>query len=138
MREIYLSDLPGGLIEKEYHFDEKSGVELDQHIRKLEEQFPEAKIETKQDREGFTLVKVSQKREYKYNMEDILKFDPEKFQRKINETLEAILEEDNVADKIQNMSQDEMKQFMAGVIGGDYGEQHFDTTDIDGETKMRL
>ncbi len=54
--------------EKEYYFDEGVGVSLDEHIKKVKENYPGARIQTRRDREGFAIVKVSHMREYKYDL----------------------------------------------------------------------
>ena len=58
--------------EKEYYFDEGVGVSLNEHIAKLKKTYPTARIQTRRDREGFAIVKVSHKREYKYDLDAML------------------------------------------------------------------
>jgi len=42
MKEVALSENPDSLLEKEYHFDEKSGVSLKEHVSDLKSKLPEA------------------------------------------------------------------------------------------------
>ena len=80
------------LTEKEYHFDEGVGVSLDEHVKKLKATYPTAKVQTRRDRDGFAIVKISFKPEYKYNLDDILEADAETIQTRQAETLEAVLQ----------------------------------------------
>ena len=80
------------LTEKEYHFDEGVGVSLDEHVKKLKATYPTAKVQTRRDRDGFAIVKLSFKPEYKYNLDDILEADAETIQTRQAETLEAVLQ----------------------------------------------
>ena len=61
------------LMEKEYHFDEGVGVSLDMHIKDLKKKYPAAKVQSRRDRDGFAVIKISNKPNYKYNLENILK-----------------------------------------------------------------
>lgn len=69
MKMIKVMDSPERLFEKEYHFDEGLGQSLNEHIADLKQKFPEMKVETRRDRDGFAVVKTSYKREFKYNLD---------------------------------------------------------------------
>ena len=77
--------------EKEYHFDEGVGVSLDEHIADLKQRYPDARIQTRRDRDGFAVVKLSYRPEYKYDLDKILAFDSDQLKQHEAETLEAIL-----------------------------------------------
>lgn len=57
------------LNEREYYFDEGLGQSLNEHVKELQERHPDAKIETRRDRDGFSLVKVSSAPQYKYELD---------------------------------------------------------------------
>lgn len=61
--------------EKEYHFDEGVGVSLDQHVESLKDQYPKATVQTRRDRDGFAIIKLSFKPEYKYDIDQIMSLD---------------------------------------------------------------
>ena len=52
---------------------------------------PGARIQTRRDRDGYAIVKVSHKPEFKYDLDAILASDPESIELRKAETLEAIL-----------------------------------------------
>jgi len=79
------------IAEKEYHFDEGVGVSLDDHVKKMKRNYPTATVQTRRDRDGFAIVKLNFKPEYKYNLDDILEADPETIKMRQAETLEAVL-----------------------------------------------
>ena len=79
--------------EKEYHFDEGVGVSLTEHVTDLKARYPTAKVQTRRDRDGFAIVKLVFKPEYKYDLEEIMAYDPIKAQQQQAETLEALLKE---------------------------------------------
>lgn len=62
--------------EKEYYFDESVGVSLTAHVHQLKERYPQAQVQTRRDRDGFPIVKVSFKPEFKYDLDTILAYDP--------------------------------------------------------------
>jgi len=78
MKMIKVMDSPERIFEKEYHFDEGLGQSLNEHIADVKQKFPEMMVETRRDRDGFAIVKTSYKREFKYNLDQILDFDHEK------------------------------------------------------------
>ena len=84
-------DNPESLMEKEYHFDEGCGLSLSDHVNNLKAEYPNAKVETRRDRDGFAIVKISHEREFKYNLDQIIEFDQAKENEKAAETLEIIL-----------------------------------------------
>ena len=79
------------LAEKEYHFDESVGVSLRKHCRDLKARYPSATVQTRRDRDGFAIVKLSFKPEYKYDLDTILAATPQAVANQKAETLEAIL-----------------------------------------------
>ena len=86
------SQSPDMLREKEYHFDEGVGVSLADHVETLKSRYPQARVQTRRDRDGFAIVKISHEPEYKYNLEAMLDLaDPSYLKRFQAETLELIL-----------------------------------------------
>lgn len=81
------------LMEREYYFDEGLGKSLNDHISELKEQFPGITLQTRRDRDGYPLVKMSLKPTYKFNLDEILNADPKDIKRIQLETQEALLEE---------------------------------------------
>lgn len=78
-------------LEKEYHFDEGVGVSLKEHVTDLKKRYPGVLIETRRDKEGYAIVKISHKPEYKYDLDQILDFDTNELKQKQAETIEAVL-----------------------------------------------
>ena len=68
---------PEQLLEKEYHFDEGMGVSLADHMATLRKQYPNAQVLSRRDRDGYAIVKVSFKPEYKYDIETLTQFNKE-------------------------------------------------------------
>ena len=91
MSELKHGDSPHKKLEKEYHFDESVGVSLDSHIAQLKSDYPAARIQTRRDRDGYAIVKISHKPEFKYDLDAILAADPESIELRKAETLEAVL-----------------------------------------------
>ena len=51
------------------------------------------KVETRRDRDGFAIVKTSFKQEFKYDLDEILAYDPVKIKEKEMANLELLLEQ---------------------------------------------
>ena len=111
-------DNPEILMTKQYHFDEGCGVSLSEHILDLKQKFPEAKVETRRDRDGFAIVKISHEKEWKYDLDKIIEFDQVEEDRRSAETMEILLrnsiprdpaDTQSPADQLTNMmmNQDE-------------------------------
>lgn len=77
---------PHELHEREYYFDSGYGESLEDHVRKIQQLMPEAKVEVRQDGDGFHIVKTSFKKKYKYDLDLFLKGE----QRDAKETVDAI------------------------------------------------
>jgi len=84
-------DTPDKLFDKEYHFDEGMGQSLNEHVAELKENHPDMKVATRRDRDGFAIVKTTYKREFKYDLNEILNFDAEKETEHAMTTLELVL-----------------------------------------------
>lgn len=76
MQKMKLNQSQNNMVEKEYHFDEGVGVSLNEHVENLKKQFPTARVQTRRDRDGFAVVKLSHRPEYKYDLDEILSTDP--------------------------------------------------------------
>lgn len=79
--------------EREYYFDEGLGQSLNEHTAELKERFPDVRVFTKRDRDGYAIVKLSYKKDYKYKLDELEKMDPEhqiEDQRAIQESLVKI------------------------------------------------
>lgn len=81
------------LFEREYYFDEGLGESLNDHIGSLKKQFAGVTVETRRDRDGFAILKLSLAPKFKYNLDEILQQDPAEAQRISLENQEAILKE---------------------------------------------
>lgn len=68
-------------LEREYYFDEGLGQSLSEHIHEVRSQYPKMTVYTRRDTDGFAIVKLSMKREYKYDLDEIVNGDPEDLQR---------------------------------------------------------
>lgn len=71
MAQMRNTDAPERMQEKEYYFDDGLGQTLQEHTAHLRKSFPDMKVETRRDRDGFTIVKTTFAPEYKYKLEDI-------------------------------------------------------------------
>lgn len=67
---------PTTLFEREYYFDEGLGESLNDHIANLKKQSEGVTVETRRDRDGFAIVKLSLAPKFKYNLDKILQQDP--------------------------------------------------------------
>jgi len=67
---------PTTLFEREYYFDEGLGESLNDHTANLKKQFEGVTVETRRDRDGFAIVKLSLAPKFKYNLDKILQQDP--------------------------------------------------------------
>lgn len=84
-------DNPESLFEKEFHFDENVGVSLADHLTKLRKQYPGATVYQRRDRDGYAIIKVSFKPEYKYDLEHLTNFNLEHEKSKFLESMEELL-----------------------------------------------
>mmetsp|Transcript_23760 Transcript_23760/g.31805 ORF Transcript_23760/g.31805 Transcript_23760/m.31805 type:complete len:156 (-) Transcript_23760:1227-1694(-) len=108
--------------EKEYHFDEGVGVSLDQHISDLKEKYPDATVQTRRDRDGFAIVKVSYRPEYKYDLDQIMAMNDEEREVHQAETIEAILAcaaggENNPAELLKSRGPDDIQRTINTLRG---------------------
>jgi len=62
--------------EREYYFDEGLGQSLNDHIAELKQQFPNVALQTRRDRDGMAIVKMSLKQKFKFNLDEIMSTDP--------------------------------------------------------------
>jgi hypothetical protein len=53
------------------------GQTLNEHTAELKEKFPDVKVFTKRDRDGYAIVKLSYKKDYKYKLDELESMDPE-------------------------------------------------------------
>lgn len=82
---------PEKLFEKEYYFDEGLGQSLKDHIEELKSHFPDLTILVRRDRDGYPIIKTQFKQKYKYNIEDLEKFNAEEFMTLTKESLDDVL-----------------------------------------------
>lgn len=76
MERLAEARTPTTLFEREYYFDEGLGESLNDHIANLKKQFEGVAVETRRDRDGFAIVKLSLAPKFKYNLDKILQQDP--------------------------------------------------------------
>lgn len=91
LEALSLMDNPERLLEKEYHFDEGLGQSLNSHVNELKTKYPEMNVETRRDRDGFAIVRVTFQPEYKYNIDEIEAWDKDKARAQMNRTVETLL-----------------------------------------------
>ena len=65
---------PSTLFDKEYYFDEGLGESLQEHVDDIKSRFPQINVQVRRDRDGYAIIKTQYKPTYKYNLEDIEKF----------------------------------------------------------------
>lgn len=80
------------ITEREYYFDEGLGQSLNDHIAELKQQFPNVALQTRRDRDGMAIVKMSLKQKFKYNLDEIMSTDPHQLKKLQLETQEAVAE----------------------------------------------
>lgn len=82
---------PHKLFEKEYYFDEGLGQSLKEHVEELKTNFPDLTILVRRDRDGYPIIKTQYQQKYKYNIEDLEKFNAEEFMTLTKESLDDVL-----------------------------------------------
>ena len=73
-------------LEREYYFDPTQGVSLEEHLAKVKEHG--LKVETREDRERNTIVRVTLKNNYEIDINEVLNFDEEKARDEMLSSLE--------------------------------------------------
>ena len=76
--------------EREYYFNPHCGETLDQHITKIK-RVPGMVVETRVDRDGFTIVKKKYQYKYKYDIDEIAKLDPKEIEHEHKLGLEKLI-----------------------------------------------
>ena len=79
--------------EREYYFDEGLGQSLKEHTEQLRMEFPDVGIETRRDRDGYAIVKLSHQKKYKYDLDALLAAEPadlRKTQLDVQEALTSV------------------------------------------------
>jgi hypothetical protein len=61
------------------------------HVEQIKTNYPGVEVEVRRDRDGYSIIKTKFKPKYKYNLEDVLAYDPKGENEKIKESLEDIL-----------------------------------------------
>ena len=84
-------DNPESLIEKEYHFDEGLGVSLADHMATLRKEYPGATVLSRRDRDGYAIIKLQFRPEYKFEFDTLVNFDQEHEQQKFYASVEELL-----------------------------------------------
>ena len=84
-------DYPQRLYEKEYYLDEGLGESLQAHVERIKRDFPDVEVQTRRDRDGFAIIKTKFKPKYKYNLDEIIKYNPKDFKANMKESLEAVM-----------------------------------------------
>lgn len=84
-------DNPESLIEKEYHFDEGLGVSLADHMATLRKEYPGATVMSRRDRDGYAIIKLQFRPEYKFDFDTLVNFDQEHEQQKFYASIEELL-----------------------------------------------
>lgn len=78
------------LYNKEYIFDEGLGESVDQHVKKIKESFPNLEVTVRRDRDGYPVIKTHYQKKYKYDINELEKFNPEEYSKGIKETVESV------------------------------------------------
>lgn len=82
MANLAESRTPATLFEREYYFDEGLGESLNDHVAKLKKESEgAATVETRRDRDGFAIVKLSFAPKFKYNLDELLQLEPDDLDR---------------------------------------------------------
>ena len=67
---------PKEVFEKEYYFDEGLGQTLQEHVDSIKANFPNIQTLVRRDRDGYAIVKTVFKPKYRFDLNEIEKFDP--------------------------------------------------------------
>lgn len=78
--------------EREYYFDEGLGQSLNEHVAELKQKFPNVTLQTRRDRDGMPIIKMSLKQKFKYNLDELMSTDPKQLKKLHLETQEAVTE----------------------------------------------
>lgn len=103
-------DNPESLFEKEYHFDEGLGMSLADHMEKLRKEYPGATVLSRRDRDGYAIVKVQFRPEYKYNFDLLVNYDQENEMERFNSAIELLLEKITMGKGVSEKLNQEMLQ----------------------------
>lgn len=82
----------------------------------LKERYPEASIQTRRDHDGFAIVKLSFRPEFKYDLDQILAMDSDELKQHEAETLETILSTSKSSDP-SKIGPVEMTRMIAALRG---------------------
>lgn len=80
------------VIEREYYFDENLGESLNDHIEQIKSQFKSVNVQTRRDRDGFPIVKLQLKQQFKYDMDKFFQLHPDQLRKIQRENQEALLD----------------------------------------------
>ena len=67
-------------------------MSLNDHVAGLKKEYPTAQVQTRRDRDGFAIVKVTFAPEFKYDLDTIMEADEETMNLHQAETIEALIE----------------------------------------------
>ena len=70
--EKFLLDPRRNVKTREYYFDPNTGVTLEGHIKEIQLHAPDIKVDTREDEHGFTIVQLSLKKKYKYELDEVV------------------------------------------------------------------
>lgn len=84
---------PDEIHEREYYFDEGFGVSIEEHVKAVKAHAPGITVEMRRDNDGYAIIKTSMKRQYKYNLDDILSSNANqtKANQKLKHSIEVLL-----------------------------------------------
>lgn len=94
-----LKAISAGEQTREYYFDSNQGVSLEDHLDSVKKVYPNAKIESYIDDDGFTVVKRTSQTEYKYNLNDLLNYAPTEVERKYHKGVKQMIDENQIEIK---------------------------------------
>ena len=82
---------PQTFFDKEYYFDEGLGESLKDHVEDIKSRFPHVNVLVRRDRDGYPIIKTQYKPNYKYNLDDIEKFNADQTMDTMKESLDDML-----------------------------------------------
>lgn len=91
--------ITGGEQVREYYFDSKQGVSLEEHIASVKKVSPDAHIETYVDNEGFTVVKKRIEKKYKYNLNSLLNYPVSGVEEKYHKGVKQMIDDNAIEIK---------------------------------------
>ena len=108
--DIMLS-LEQGEFVREYYFDPSQGVSLEEHIRSIKTR-PGIEVQTRLDKDGFTIIKKIIKNHYKYNLDTLLANTPQQLEFELQETIDKCVRDEMSIRNVDKLDEETLADIM--------------------------